>query len=183
MKPWETLSSEVLHKNPWTSFHKDRFRMPNGFEGDYYYMKTPAGSVVIVPVLADGRLVLHREYRYLFDRVSLEFPCGGIKVEQTPDVAAHAELEEETGYKAQVMEYIHKIAPSNGMFKEYSDIYLATGLTDGDAKPDKTEEFEVVLMTPEEVDQAIEEKEIWDGFTIIAWQLTRQKVLDTINKL
>jgi len=51
MKKWKTVSSEVLNKNPWTEFRHDRFEMPNGYQGDYFYLQTPGGSVTIVPVI------------------------------------------------------------------------------------------------------------------------------------
>lgn len=181
-KPWKTLQTEVLHENPWTSFHHDRFEIPNGKQGDYYYMKT-RGSVVIVPLLDDGRLVLHREYRYLFDRVSLEFPSGGIKLDQTPDQAAAAELEEEIGYRSQSLEAVQEVAPANGTYKEYAHIYIATRLQAGASRPDETELFEVVLLSPSDLDQAILKGEIWDGFTIVAWCLCRERVLKHMSNL
>lgn len=182
MKSWKTLKTESLHKNPWTEFLHKRFETPDGKQGDYYYMKTPVGSVIIVPVLDDGRLVLHREYRYLFDRVSLEFPSGGIKLEQTDEEAAVAELQEETGYTAGHIEKIREVAPANGLFEEYMRVYLAHGLVAGETNPDEFESFESVLMTVEEVDEAIGSGEIWDGFSISAWCLVRKKVVEYIEK-
>ncbi|NQV89556.1 MAG: NUDIX hydrolase [Parcubacteria group bacterium] len=182
MKKWKRISTEVINKNPWTEFLHDRFETPDGRQGDYYYMKTPVGSVLIVPLLDDGRLVLHREYRYLFDRISLEFPAGGIKIEQSPEQAARAELQEETGYTVNHLEEIQKIAPGNGLFLEYTHVFLAKELTAGETSPDEFEEFEPVLMTVGEVDAAIQTGEIWDGFSLSAWCLVRQRVLDILEK-
>jgi 8-oxo-dGTP pyrophosphatase MutT (NUDIX family) len=182
MKSWKTLSTEVINKNPWTEFLHDRFETPDGKQGDYYYIKTPIGSVIIVPILNDGRLVLHREYRYLFDRESLEFPSGGIKIDQTDKEAAVAELREETGYTAENIEKISEIAPGNGLFLEYTHVFLADGLAPGETDPDEFESFEAALMTVEEVDEAIQSGEIWDGFSISAWCLVRQRVIDFIGK-
>ena len=181
MKKWKRLSRKSLHKNQWTEFIHDRFETEDGRQGDYYFMKTPVGSVITVPLLDDGRLVLHREYRYVFDRESLEFPSGGIKVGQTPEEAAMAELEEETGFIAGKLEKRLEIAPVNGLFLEYLRVFFASGLTAGEAKPDEFEEFEQVLMTPDEIDQAIASGEIWDGFSIIAWHLCKETVIKKLK--
>ena len=181
MKKWKTLSSEVINKNPWTEFRHDRFEMPSGYQGDYFYLQTPGGSVTIVPILPDGRIVLHREYRYLFERESLEFPSGGVKAGQTPEQAAAAELEEETGYAGGSFEMLSKTAPTNGLLREYMHTFVATGLTEGVARPDETEDFEVVTMTVDEVDAAIASGEIWDGFCVTAWYFARPRVLEIIQ--
>jgi ADP-ribose pyrophosphatase len=182
-KPWKTLKREVIQENPWSSFYHDIFETADGKRGDYYYMRTPVGSVLVVPLLADGRLVLHREYRYLFDRVSLEFPSGGIKLDQTPTQAALAELEEETGYQAKSIKKIQEVAPANGMFLEYTHVFFAQDLTKTQMNPDEFERFEIVLMTPEEVDRAIKEGEIWDGFSLSGWLLVRNLVLQQRLKI
>ena len=183
MKKWKTLSSEIINKNPWTEFRHDRFEMPNGYQGDYYYIQTPGGSVAVVPVLNDGRLVLVSQHRYLFDRTSLTFPVGGVKEAQTPEEGARAELLEESGYSAGKIDLLAKTAPSHGLIKEYTHTYLATDLSEGIPNPDDTEQIEVVLMSAEEIDAAIASGEIWDGFTIIAWYFARPSVLKIIQSL
>lgn len=183
LKPWKTLSSEVINQNAWSSFIHNEFETPDGRKGDYYYMKTPAGSVMVVPVLADGRLVLHREYRYVFNRISLAFPSGGIQEGQTALEAVRAELKEESGYVAKSIEKVGELAPSTGILHEYTTYFFAHDLEEGESEPEPFEEFEKVLMTVEEVDEAIASGEVWDGFTVCAWQLMRERVLNYRNQL
>jgi len=172
LQKWQKLSSEVFHENKWWQGIHDRFRLPNGKEGDYFYMDTP-GAVMIIAVDDNGKILLHRQYRYLFDKVSLELPCGGIKPSQTVEEAALAELAEETGYSAKKLEKIGQFATANALMNEVGHVFLAQDLELSDAKKDETEDFESVRLTPEEIDEAIKTGEIWCGFTIIGWTLAK----------
>jgi 8-oxo-dGTP pyrophosphatase MutT (NUDIX family) len=182
-KSWETLSTEVLAENKFSSYHHDKFKTPDGVEGDFYYLKTPVGEVVIIPVLDDGRIVLHHEYKYIFDRISLEFASGGIKLGQTIEEAAKAELREETGCTASSLELVHRVARDNGIFKQYTNIFFATKVTQGESTPDNTEEFEMVYLTVSELDKVMASGEIWDVSTISAWHLVRPRVIEYINSI
>ncbi len=182
MKKWKKLSTEVINKNPWTSFLHDKFRLPNGKEGDYYYLHSN-GAVIIFAIRSDGKIILTRQYRYLFDQISLEFPSGGIKEGQTPEDAAVDELAEEGGVKAAQSKYIRKLSPANGVYDEYLHIFVAWDLEDAYAKPDETEEFEMVYMTPGEVDEVIASGEMWDNFCIGPWAVARPYIMEIIDQM
>ena len=84
---WKKLSSEVVLDNPWWRYRKDRFEYEPGKQGEYHYAST-YGSAMVIPVTPQGELVLVEQYRYLMDRVSLEFPCGGVNENEPPLTAA-----------------------------------------------------------------------------------------------
>src|SRR5208283_655228 len=75
---WKKLTSKIVHKNPWWNYHLDSFQIPNGVKGEYHYVHTE-GSSLIIPVIDNGKIILVNQYRYLRDRESIEFPCGGVK--------------------------------------------------------------------------------------------------------
>lgn len=172
---WKTLSSKVVHKNPWWTYKLDSFRIPNGFTGEYHYVQTE-GSSMIVPVTADGRLVLVNQYRYLCDRESIEFPCGGMKQGRSYDEMARMELEEETGYRSDDIKRVAEFNPYNGVTNEICAVYIARNLVRSQSKPDATEEFEVIECTPDELDQMIRTNKIWDGMTLAGWMLAKDKI-------
>jgi ADP-ribose pyrophosphatase len=178
---WQRLSTEIINHNPWTEFRHDRFRMPNGKEGDYYYLHTD-GSVAIIAVQADGRVILHRQYRYLFGRDSLELPGGGMKPDQTPEEAFRAELAEEAGVRARQHQFLGTLAPANGVFDETQYVFLAWDLEPVTAEADETESFQLEPLTPAEIDAKIEANEFWDGFSIGPWALARPHVLVLIER-
>jgi hypothetical protein len=55
-------------------------------------------------------------------------------------------------------------------------VYVAQELRHVGGTPDETEEFELVPMTPGEIDESIHNGSIWDGMTIAAWHLAKAKI-------
>jgi len=176
LSKWRKLTQKELFKNPWWVYRQDTFSLPNGEVGDYFYVHTN-GSSIIIPVLDDGRLVMVKQYRYLRDEESLEFPCGGVKAGSNYLTSAVQELEEEAGYTAAKMIQAGEFNPYNGVTNEMCRVYIARGLKHVGSKPDPTEEFEHLELTPAEVEQRILSGEIWDGMSIAAWFIGRPKIL------
>jgi ADP-ribose pyrophosphatase len=149
--------------------------MPSGKGGEYHYVHTN-GSSMVVPCQADGRILLVNQYRYLVDRESLEFPCGSVKDGATYDETARHELAEETGYSAQVLLQAGEFNPYNGITDEMCRVYLARGLQYVGGTPDETEEFELLTLGPKDIDARIHNGTIWDGMTIAAWAIVRDRL-------
>lgn len=175
-RPWRKQRSEKLFSNPWWTYRKDTVEVPGYGLHDYHYAETN-GSSMVVAVTAQKTLLLVNQYRYLGERESLEFPCGGIKSEHTHLQTAHFELAEETGFQAARMQELGQFCPWNGAAKEVCHVYLATDLSPASAQADPTEELECHEVTPVELEQLIEQNRIWDGMTMAAWQLAHNKVL------
>jgi ADP-ribose pyrophosphatase len=173
---WKKLTSIIVHKNPWWNYYLDSFQIPNGVKGEYHYVHTE-GSSLIIPVMNDGKIVLVNQYRYLRDRESVEFPCGGVKSGHTYEEMARLELEEETGYVAQSWMIAGEFNPFNGATDEMCKVFIARGLSYVKAKPEATEEFEILRLVPEELEGMISDKRIWDGMTLAAWLLVRRQFI------
>lgn len=133
---------------------------------------------MIVPVVDDGRIMLVNQYRYLCDKESIELPCGGVKSGHTHGEMAMLELEEETGYLAQSWQLAGEFNPFNGATDEICKVFIARNLTFAKPKPEKTEEFEILMLSPREIEEMIIGKKIWDGMTLAAWMLVRQQFLN-----
>ena len=99
LKRLKQLSSELVTENGYWQYRKDRYTYPNADEGEYHYVHTP-GSVMVIPVTPEGKLVLVRQFRYLNQREGLEFVGGGVKQGLAPEAAAASELKEEAGLVA-----------------------------------------------------------------------------------
>ena len=165
---WQQLSKEPFYSCPFYTFSHDRYRLPDGSTGDYYYLDIPGASMVVL-LTEQGDLLLVRQYRYLMGRHSLEFPAGGMREPGDPRLNARNELEEEAGFAASDLREIGRCAPYNGASNELCHVYLATGLQAVNARPDPTEEMELISLSPDQVARLIRTGEIWDGQTISAF--------------
>ncbi len=172
LKHWKRTSSSIVTRNPWWIYKSDRYEIPPDFSGEYHYVHTNGASMV-VPVTETGRMILVNQYRYLCDRESIEFPCGGVKDGSTYDSTANMELEEETGYRAESIRRIGDFNPYNGITDEMCAVYIARKLIRSVPRPDSTEEFEILDYSPEELDELIRTGKIWDGMTLAAWALAK----------
>lgn len=173
-KSWKTLKSEVFKKTPWTTFKENDFEMPNGKTGKYYFVST-GGSSMVVPITDDGKVILTRQYRYLVDMESIEFPAGGVKDGQTYEECAHAELMEETGYRAGKLEYVGEFVPMNGVTNEICKVFIARNLVKGETNLEETEEgMECLRVMIEEAEKMIKDNIIKDGMTLASWQLAKK---------
>ena len=65
--------------------------------------------VAIVPIDADGNVVLVRQYRLPAREALLEIPAGVVDEGETIEDAAQRELQEETGYRAQSIKRLDRL--------------------------------------------------------------------------
>lgn len=172
MKHWKTLTREVKFKNPWWTYIIDKYHVDENREGEYHICHTE-GSAFVIPVLQDGRILLVNQYRYLNDRESIEFPGGGIKEGQRPDDIARKELIEETGLDGE-FEKIGFFNPFNGVTDEICHVFIARNLKPSiEFLKDEHEEFELIKLTIEDLEDKIDSNIIYDGMTLAAWSLAR----------
>ena len=174
-KRLKTISTEVIHKNPWYEYKHDEYELPDGKTGQYYYLETP-GNVLIIPRLADGRIALVLQYRYLHDKQSIEIPGGGAGEDIDGLSAAKRELLEETGLIAENWSKLGEFEPAPGMVKDKAQVFLCDVIDQQQAAPDASEEIELVYRKPEEIDEMISHGDIWNGMSIAAWALVRKHV-------
>jgi len=175
MKPYKQISTKVVFRNPWWRYCLDRVELPSGKPGEFHYALTN-GSSMIVPVDAEGKLLLVRQYRYTGKRDSIEFPCGGLKEGASHEEAAQSELMEETGFISGDIRQAGSFNPCNGLLDELCAVYIARNLTYVGARPDETENFELLRLTAEEFDRLIQDGTVWDGMTLAAWALAKPKL-------
>jgi ADP-ribose pyrophosphatase len=175
LKPYKPISKSVLFKNPWWKYCLDQVEFPSGKSGEYHYVLTN-GSSMVVPVEADGRILLVRQYRYTGNRESMEFPCGGLKDGATHVETAKEEMAEETGFYPGKIAQAGSFNPCNGLLDEICRVYIAHDLKYVGARPDETENFELIRLTLAEMDRCILDGTIWDGMTLAAWAIAKLKL-------
>ena len=125
------------------------------------------GAVAILPLLDDGRVCLIRNRRLSVDQELIELPAGTLEPGEDPAAAAHRELLEETGYRADRLTKLHEFFLSPGILDERMHLYLAEGLTAGAPKREPGEEIENLLVPWGEAMQMTLDGRIHDAKTLI----------------
>jgi ADP-ribose pyrophosphatase len=175
LKPLKKISGYLKFRNQWWDYMVDKYTLPSGKESEYHYVHTP-GSAFIVPICNDGRILMIKQYRYLNDRISLELPGGGIKEGETKEQGAHNELIQETGFDGD-LEYVGFFNPYSGVTDELCYVFIAKNLIPSNTSlPDESEEFELIRLTKEEIDEKIYTNGIFGGMTMASWAMARKKL-------
>jgi ADP-ribose pyrophosphatase len=160
------IDGELAYDGGFIKVSRDRVRLPDGKETSREFIRHP-GAVVILALFDDGRVLLERQYRYPNDRVFIEFPAGKIDPGEDSLTTAKRELEEETGYTATDWQFVCTIHNAIAYSDEHLDLFLARGLTAGDAKLDEGEFLETFFATVPEMLEMVRRGEISDVKTII----------------
>ena len=162
------ISSKEITKNRLYTVTWDRAVDPDGFEIERAIVHH-RGSAVMMPVDEKQRILLVRQYRLPARRLLWELPAGSVDPGEKPLQTARRELVEETGYRAKKWIKLAEFYPSPGFLSEKMTIYLATGLTAGEAKPMEDERIATRWFTAKEVDDMIRTGKILDAKTNIGF--------------
>lgn len=159
------LSSKVLFRGRVFTLKRDRVAEPSGIVVTRDMIAHP-GSVVVLPLLGDGRIVLIRQYRHAVGQFLWELVAGHKEPNESPVAGAHRELLEETGYTAKRVRKLLEYFPSPGLLGERMDIFLAEGLTKGKAQPEEDEKISQKIVTLREAEKWVRSGKIRDGKSI-----------------
>ena len=134
------------------------------------------GSVVVLALddaksKRDPMIVMERQYRHAAREFLLEVPAGKMEEGEDALAAAKRELLEETGFKAKRWRKIIRYFASPGFLGEFMQVFLAEGLTLGDAQPEYDEQIEIEMMPLSRLLKMIDEGKIHDGKTLISVML------------
>ena len=146
---------------------------PSGFEIHRAIVQHP-GSAVMMAVDTRKRILLVRQYRVPARAYLWELPAGKLDAGETPLQAARRELIEETGYRAKHWKKLVTFYPSPGFVAEKMTIFLATGLTAGQATPMDDERIETRWFTSKEIERTILSGKIVDGKTMLGYLTWRR---------
>jgi 8-oxo-dGTP pyrophosphatase MutT (NUDIX family) len=173
-----TLGSRTVYENRWMRVQEDRIRRRDGSDGIYGVVVKP--DFVIVAPIENGIVHLVQQYRYPIKQRQWEFPQGGWedKPDAPPELVARGELEEETGLVAERMRQVGHLFPLYGTTTQSYRIFLATGLTPGERRPDAEEQDLVTAAFPlATVEEMILNGTIRDAGTVSAFGLLRLRKL------
>ncbi|MDE6129817.1 MAG: NUDIX hydrolase [Lachnospiraceae bacterium] len=174
---FKRLSRDLVQKGAIIDYYQDTVQVPNGniVKWDFIGHK---GAAAVVPVREDGKILMVRQYRNALDRYTLEVPAGGLNGADEPtQTAAARELEEETGYRTDELEFLITIRTTVAFCNEKIDIYVAKNLIPSHQHLDEDEFINVEAYTVEELMDMIYNCTIQDSKTICAIMTYAHKYL------
>jgi ADP-ribose pyrophosphatase len=173
----KTISSREVYRNAWTSVREDVIERADGQRGIYGVIdKDPASIIIPLDVTAEGEFVyLIEQFRYTVGARYWELPQGGWeKADVVPEELARGELKEETGLTAERMTHLATLQIAYGVMNQKHYVFLAEGLTMGEATPDAEEsDLAVRRVTVKEFEEMIVQGTIVDNCSVAAWGLYR----------
>src|ERR1700756_1520189 len=161
-KKAQVLSSTTVYEGPVFGIRRDEVIEPSGVRAIREVITHP-GSVVVLPVLPDKKILLIQQYRHATRQYLWELVAGRIDAGETPKAAAARELIEETGYRAKRFRVFLDVFPTPGFLEERMYIPLAEGLTAGKAEPEADEKIEACSYTRKELEKMMKEGRIRDA--------------------
>lgn len=121
-----------------------------------------------VCVVRDGKICLVRQYRVALGRMTLEIPAGKLDPDEDPATCAARELTEETGLVAGRLELLANTAGAPGFNNEKTRVFVASELTQQEARPDEGELVDVVWVPIEDMVLAIRAGLVEDAKTVVS---------------
>lgn len=131
-----------------------------------------ADWVQVVPVAADGRLVMVEQFRPGPEMPSLEFPAGLVDADEAPEAAAARELAEETGFRTVQLIHLGSVYPNPAINENQLHVWLALECEPaGPLEPDEGEDIRVHLIAHDDFERLRSRGEIHHALVITAWHL------------
>lgn len=159
------LRTRTMFKGSVFAVRRDVVLEPNGIRATRDVV-THNGSVVVLPVFPDGRILLVHQYRHSVGEYLWELTAGRIDPGEKPLQAARRELCEETGYRARRFVKLFKAFPTPGFVAEFMIVYAATGLTPGAARPEDDEVITVRAFTVRQLERMMRRGTLRDAKSI-----------------
>ncbi len=162
----ETLDSELAYRGGFLQVHSQTVRVPDGVIAQREFIRHP-GAVMIIPLQADGQVVLERQWRHPVGQAFVEFPAGKLDPNESALACGQRELLEETGYVAGEWTYLGGFHNAIGYSDEKIHVYLARDLTLQEQKLDAGEVLEVFTQPWQDLLEGVRAGRITDVKTIV----------------
>ena len=165
--PVVRLNRELRYQGTILKIYQDTV-LANGHEAHWDFIHHD-GAAAVLPVTSDGKILMVRQYRNALDRFTLEIPAGKLDEPDEPKIeCAYRELEEETGFRTENMEYLISVNTTVAFCDEAIDIFVARNLIPSHQHLDEDEVIDVEAWDLKDLEDMIYAGKISDGKTIAA---------------
>lgn len=160
------IKRELKFRGKILDFYQDTMEIDGNHTVVWDFLKHK-GAAAVVPVTADGKILMVKQYRNALDRYTLEIPAGALDEEGEPGiVCAGRELEEETGYRCDDLEWLITLRTTVAFCDEKIEVFVARSLISSQQHLDEDEFIDLKAYTIEELKEKIFSGEIEDAKTV-----------------
>lgn len=172
----KTIKTEKIFTGKVISLQVDDVELPNGKTSKREIIKHP-GAVAVIAITDENKIVMVEQYRKALERTLVEIPAGKLEKGEEPLSTAKRELEEETGYDCESLEWLISFYTSPGFADELIHLYVAKGLQkkENAASLDEDEFVNLLELSLEEAIEYMDDKRIYDAKTAFAIQYLQLK--------
>lgn len=166
----------LKYKGVIVDFYSDTMELPDGKRVEWDLIHHRKGAAAVVPVLPDGKILMVRQFRNAINRITLEIPAGArdSETEETIHCAAR-ELEEETGYHSDELEFLMSLRTTIAYCDEFIDVYVARNLVKTQQHLDPDEFVELESHELDALCEKIYAGELQDAKTVAALMAYKNK--------
>lgn len=161
----KTLRSEYVYKGRAVNLRIDTIEAPDGRETTREIVEH-ADCIAVIPIDANGDILLVKQYRKAVDKELLEIPAGGIDPGESADEAVRREMQEETGYFPGKLEKLGGFYSTPGYCTEYLYLYVVSELTPGKLFAEDTEAIRIIPTPVEKIVELIDSGAICDSKSV-----------------
>lgn len=162
------LKRELKFKGAIIDFYQDTMEIDGNHTATWDFINHK-GAAAVVPVTKEGKILMVRQYRNALDRYTLEIPAGALDAVDEPGIeCASRELEEETGYKSNNLEWLITLRTTVAFCNEKIEVFVARDLIPSHQHLDEDEFIDLKEYTLDELKEKIFSGEIEDSKTVSA---------------
>lgn len=162
------VKRELKFKGKIIDFYQDTMEI-NGDHTVIWDFIKHKGAAAVVPVTDEGKILMVRQYRNALERYTLEIPAGALDTADEPGITcASRELEEETGYRSEDLEWLINLRTTVAFCNEKIEVFVARNLISSKQHLDEDEFIDLGAYTMEELKEKIYSGEIEDAKTVSA---------------
>ncbi len=162
------IKRELKFKGKILEFYQDTMEI-NGDHTVVWDFLSHKGAAAVVPVTEDGKILMVKQFRNALDRYTLEIPAGALnEVDEPGMTCASRELEEETGFRSEQLEWLITLRTTVAFCNERIEVYVARNLIRSKQNLDEDEFIDLKAYTIEELKEKIFTGQIEDAKTISA---------------
>lgn len=162
----KTLDSSVIYEGKILNLELLTVELPNGAAAKREIVRHNGACAVLA--IKDDKFIMVRQFRKSLETQLLEIPAGKIEKNEDPRLCAARELQEETGYTAEKLDFFMDMYVAAGYSSEIIHIYKAENLTLTAISPDEDEFVTTLEIDFKEAHKLVMNNEIKDSKTLCA---------------